>query len=80
MLDGDLKSISEVEYVDQNPIGRSSRSNPATYLKAFDEIRSLYANQKLAKLRGYKPGFFSFNIPEKSITCSTLHQYYATFY
>jgi excinuclease ABC subunit A len=63
MLDGDLKSLSEVEYVDQNPIGRSSRSNPATYLKAFDEIRSLYANQKLAKLRGYKPGFFSFNIP-----------------
>lgn len=63
MLDGDLNSLSSVEYIDQNPIGRSSRSNPATYLKAFDEIRSLYASQKLAKLRGYKPGFFSFNIP-----------------
>jgi excinuclease ABC subunit A len=62
LLDGDINSISSIEYVDQNPIGRSSRSNPATYLKAFDEIRSLFANQKLAKLRGYKPGFFSFNI------------------
>jgi len=62
MLEGDLNSISSVEYIDQNPIGRSSRSNPATYLKAFDDVRSLYASQKLAKLRGYKPGFFSFNI------------------
>jgi excinuclease ABC subunit A len=62
MLDGDLSSIAAVEYIDQNPIGRSSRSNPATYLKAFDDIRSLFASQKLAKLRGYKPGFFSFNI------------------
>lgn len=62
MLDGDLSSISAAEYIDQNPIGRSSRSNPATYLKAFDDIRSLFASQKLAKLRGYKPGFFSFNI------------------
>ena len=48
--------------VDQNPIGRSSRSNPATYIKAFDEIRDLYADQQLARVRGYKPGFFSFNI------------------
>ena len=63
MLDGDVNSISAVEYVDQNPIGRSSRSNPATYLKAFDDIRSLFASEKLARLRGYKPGFFSFNIP-----------------
>jgi excinuclease ABC subunit A len=62
-IDGDLNRLSAVEYVDQNPIGRSSRSNPATYLKAFDDIRSLFASLKLAKTRGYKPGFFSFNIP-----------------
>ena len=47
--------------VDQNPIGRSSRSNPATYVKAYDDIRTLFTHQQLAKLRGYKPGFFSFN-------------------
>ena len=58
---GDLRSISGVELVDQNPIGRSSRSNPATYMKAYDEIRQLYARQPLAKARGYKPGYFSFN-------------------
>jgi len=63
MIDGDIDSIAAVEYIDQNPIGRSSRSNPATYLKAYDDIRQLYASQKMAKLRGYKPGFFSFNIP-----------------
>lgn len=62
LLQGDLKRIQAVEFVDQNPIGRSSRSNPATYVKAYDEIRALYANQQLAKVRGYKPGFFSFNI------------------
>ena len=62
-IDGELNRIGSVEYVDQNPIGRSSRSNPATYLKAYDDIRQLYASQSLAKLRGYKPGFFSFNIP-----------------
>ncbi len=62
-LEGDLNRISSVEFVDQNPIGRSSRSNPATYLKAFDDIRQLFSRQKLAQLRGYKPGFFSFNIP-----------------
>jgi excinuclease ABC subunit A len=61
-LDGDIGRIGSVEMVDQNPIGRSSRSNPATYIKAFDEIRSLFAEQKVSKLRGYKPGFFSFNI------------------
>lgn len=60
-LEGDLKQITGVELVDQNPIGRSSRSNPATYIKAYDEIRSLFAEQSLAKVRGYKPGFFSFN-------------------
>ncbi len=63
VLDGDIESISSIEYIDQNPIGRSSRSNPATYLKAFDDIRQLFAGLKLAKLRSYKPGFFSFNIP-----------------
>ena len=63
VLEGDINSIQAVEYVDQNPIGRSSRSNPATYLKAYDDIRQLYAGQELAKLRGYKPGYFSFNIP-----------------
>jgi excinuclease ABC subunit A len=59
---GDYKLISEVEMIDQNPIGRSSRSNPVTYIKAFDEIRSLFASQKLSRVRGYKPGFFSFNV------------------
>ena len=62
MIDGDIRRISAVEFIDQNPIGRSSRSNPATYVKAYDEIRSLFANQKLAKIRNYKPGYFSFNI------------------
>lgn len=61
-LEGDYNLISSVELIDQNPIGRSSRSNPATYVKAFDDIRSLFAEQQLAKLRGYKPGFFSFNV------------------
>jgi excinuclease ABC subunit A len=61
-LEGDIRRIEAVEFVDQNPIGRSSRSNPATYVKAYDEIRTLYADQKLAKVRGYKPGFFSFNV------------------
>jgi excinuclease ABC subunit A len=59
---GDYHRISDVELVDQNPIGRSSRSNPATYVKAFDDIRTLFANQPLAKSRNYKPGFFSFNV------------------
>ena len=61
-MDGDIRRISAVEMVDQNPIGRSSRSNPATYMKVFDEVRSLYAKQPLAKTRGYKSGFFSFNV------------------
>jgi excinuclease ABC subunit A len=60
---GDLHTVKALEYIDQNPIGRSSRSNPATYLKAYDDIRQLFATQSLAKLRGYKPGTFSFNIP-----------------
>ncbi len=61
-LDGDVKRLAAVELVDQNPIGRSSRSNPATYMKVFDEVRALYAQQPLAKSRGYKSGFFSFNV------------------
>jgi excinuclease ABC subunit A len=61
-LSGDYDRIGNVELVDQNPIGRSSRSNPATYMKAYDEIRQLFADQQLARIRGYKPGFFSFNI------------------
>ncbi len=61
-LTGDINKISDVEFVDQNPIGKSSRSNPVTYLKAYDDIRNLYASQKLAKARGFKAGNFSFNI------------------
>ena len=61
-VEGDVGRIDGVEMVDQNPIGRSSRSNPATYMKIFDEVRALYAKQPLAKTRGYKAGFFSFNV------------------
>ena len=60
---GDIDQIDGVEFVDQNPIGKSTRSNAATYLKAFDEIRHLYAEQQLAKQMGYGAGFFSFNTP-----------------
>ncbi len=60
-LEGDLSRISRVEFVDQNPIGKSTRSNPATYLKAFDEIRSLMASQQMSKQMGYTPAYFSFN-------------------
>ncbi len=62
-MEGDYDLISHVELVDQNPIGRSSRSNPATYVKAYDDIRALFAEQSLSKMRAYKPGYFSFNIP-----------------
>ncbi|MDR0969840.1 MAG: excinuclease ABC subunit UvrA [Lentimicrobiaceae bacterium] len=62
-LEGSVGNIQTVELIDQNPIGRSSRSNPVTYIKAFDDIRMLFSEQKLAKLRGYKPGYFSFNVP-----------------
>ena len=58
---GDIQDVGAIEFVDQNPIGTSSRSNPATYLKAFDEIRKLFADQPLAKQMGFTPGFFSFN-------------------
>jgi excinuclease ABC subunit A len=60
-LSGDVKRIGGVEFVDQNPIGKSSRSNPATYLKAYDEIRQLYASQQGAKQMGFTPAYFSFN-------------------
>ncbi len=59
---GDINQIGSVEFINQNPIGRSSRSNPVTYIKAYDEIRSLFANQKLSKVRNYKPKHFSFNV------------------
>ncbi|MBC5775901.1 excinuclease ABC subunit UvrA [Pontibacter sp. KCTC 32443] len=61
-LAGDYNKIKHVEFVDQNPIGKSSRSNPVTYVKAYDAIRTLYADQPLAKARGFKPSHFSFNI------------------
>jgi excinuclease ABC subunit A len=59
---GDVKAIQQIEMVDQNPIGKSSRSNPVTYIKAYDEIRALYASCKLSKIRGYTAGHFSFNV------------------
>jgi excinuclease ABC subunit A len=61
-LGGDLEKIHTIEFVDQNPIGKSSRSNPVTYVKAYDVIRNLYADLPLSKQRGYKPSFFSFNV------------------
>jgi excinuclease ABC subunit A len=61
-LKGDVDLISQVELVDQNPIGKSSRSNPVTYIKAYDEIRDLYAHQPLSKMRGFQPKHFSFNV------------------
>ncbi|SHF78812.1 excinuclease ABC subunit UvrA [Dysgonomonas macrotermitis] len=61
-LEGDLKLIKNVEMVDQNPIGKSSRSNPVTYIKAYDEIRKLYADQQLAKQMHFTPAYFSFNV------------------
>lgn len=61
-LDGKIQLITQVEYIDQNPIGKSSRSNPVTYVKAYDLIRELYSEQALAKARGYKAGHFSFNV------------------
>jgi excinuclease ABC subunit A len=61
-LSGDVDFISEVEMIDQNPIGKSSRSNPVTYIKAYDEIRELFSKQPLSKIRGYQPKHFSFNV------------------
>ena len=61
-IKGDFKNLGSVEFIDQNPIGRSSRSNPVTYIKAYDDIRNLFSSQKLSKIRGYKPKHFSFNV------------------
>ncbi len=62
LISGSIKQINQVEYIDQNPIGKSTRSNPVTYVKAYDEIRNLYADQTLSKNRNYKPSHFSFNV------------------
>lgn len=59
---GDIEGIAQIEMVDQNPIGKSSRSNPVTYIKAYDEIRNLFASQPLSKMRGFLPKHFSFNV------------------
>ena len=70
-LQGDYKKVSQIEFVDQNPIGKSSRSNPVTYVKAYDGIRQLFADQQLSKQRGYKPSHFSFNVEGgRCETCS----------
>ncbi len=61
-ITGDIECIAQLEMVDQNPIGKSSRSNPVTYIKAYDEIRELYARQPLSKMRGFQPKHFSFNV------------------
>ena len=61
-IEGDYKKINQIEFIDQNPIGRSSRSNPVTYIKAYDEIRALFANTKLSKIRNYQAKHFSFNV------------------
>ena len=61
-LEGDVQMVKDIEFVDQNPIGKSSRSNPVTYVKAYDEIRKLFADQPLAKQMGYSPSYFSFNM------------------
>ncbi len=61
-ITGDIDYVSQIELVDQNPIGKSSRSNPVTYIKAYDEIRDLYSKQPLSKMRGFMPKHFSFNV------------------
>ncbi|MDO5570048.1 MAG: excinuclease ABC subunit UvrA [Bacteroidales bacterium] len=61
-FEGDIKLINNIQFVDQNPIGKSSRSNPATYLKAYDEIRKLFAEQQAAKQMGFSAAYFSFNV------------------
>ncbi|KAB8151127.1 excinuclease ABC subunit A, partial [Kordia sp. TARA_039_SRF] len=61
-LEGKYSNVKHIEFVDQNPIGRSSRSNPVTYIKAYDDIRALYSSQKLSKIRNYKTKHFSFNV------------------
>lgn len=61
-LEGNFSNIKNIEFIDQNPIGRSSRSNPVTYIKAYDDIRALYSKQKLSKIRNYQAKHFSFNV------------------
>tara|TARA_R110000868_G_scaffold173153_3_gene409202 strand:+ start:3481 stop:6267 length:2787 start_codon:yes stop_codon:yes gene_type:complete len=61
-LEGEFTNIKQIEFVDQNPIGRSSRSNPVTYIKAYDDIRALFSKQKLSTIRNYQPKHFSFNV------------------
>ncbi|MBN4085501.1 excinuclease ABC subunit UvrA, partial [Flavobacteriaceae bacterium AH-315-B10] len=61
-IKGDFKTINNIEFVDQNPIGRSSRSNPVTYIKAYDDIRALFSRQKVSLIRNYQPKHFSFNV------------------
>ena len=61
-ITGNFNNVKHIEFVDQNPIGRSSRSNPVTYIKAYDDIRALYSKQKLSKIRGYQAKHFSFNV------------------
>ena len=61
-ISGDVDMIAQIEMIDQNPIGKSSRSNPVTYIKVYDEIRDLYSKQPLSKIRGYQPKHFSFNV------------------
>ena len=61
-LTGDIDYITQIEMIDQNPIGKSSRSNPVTYIKAYDEIRDLFSKQPLSKMRGFLPKHFSFNV------------------
>jgi len=61
-MDGNFGNLKSVEFIDQNPIGRSSRSNPVTYIKAYDDIRNLFSSQKLSKLRNFQPKHFSFNV------------------
>ena len=70
-ITGDVDAISQIEMVDQNPIGKSSRSNPVTYIKAYDEIRELFSQQPLSKIRGFQPKHFSFNVEGgRCETCS----------
>ncbi len=61
-IEGNFDTIKNIEFIDQNPIGRSSRSNPITYIKAYDDIRALFSRQQLSKIRNYKPKHFSFNV------------------
>jgi len=70
-ITGDVDGIASIEMIDQNPIGKSSRSNPVTYIKAYDEIRDLYSKQPLSKMRGFLPKHFSFNVDGGR--CDTCH-------